>query len=68
MFTQVRIKGIILDLIDQTKALVIPTPLLLFLNGICQPGTFVPDEWLTPYQLNRIDIDNYGAIIELDNV
>ena len=48
--------------------MVLPTPLLLFLNQICQPGTFVPDDWLTPFQMNRVDIDNYGAIIGLDDI
>ena len=68
MFTQVRIKGIVNDLADQTKPLMLPTPLLLFLNGMTTQGTFIPDNWLTPYQLNRIDIDNYGAIIDLDDM
>ena len=66
MFTQVRIKGIIQDLFTDTTAEKLPEPLLLFLNGVTTPGTFVPDNWLTPFQLNRLDVDNYGAIIAID--
>jgi hypothetical protein len=28
----------------------------------------VPNSFLTPYQLNRVDTDNYGALIEVDEL
>jgi len=43
-----------------------PIPLLMFINNMCQAGKYVPNQFLTPYQLNRLDTDNYGAIINLD--
>lgn len=66
MFTHVRVKGLILDLDESTKIELVPEPLLLFLNNIVRQGTYVADGFMTPYQLNRIDLDNYGAIIHLD--
>ena len=66
MFTHVRVKGIVLDLDESTTVAAVPEPLMLFLNNVCRPGTYVADDFLTPYQLNRIDLDNYGAIINLD--
>ena len=66
MFTQVRIKGLVLDLDEFTMIDFVPEPLMLFLNNAVRPGTYVADGFMTPYQLNRIDLDNYGAIISLD--
>ena len=45
-----------------------PIPLIIFINNLCQTKSYVPNNFLTPYQLNRIDTDNYGAIIDLDPV
>lgn len=29
-------------------------------------GQYVANNWLTPWELNRIDTDNYGTMLELD--
>lgn len=66
MLLRVRVKGLLADLTEQTNVDFMPVPLIIFLNNITQNGNYVPDNFLTPYQLNRIDTDNYGAIISLD--
>ena len=66
MFLRVRVKGLLVDLTDNTNVDVMPVPLIVFLHNITQNGNYVPDSFLTPYQLNRIDTDNYGALINLD--
>ena len=68
MLCQVRIKGILTDLAASTNVDHMPIPLIIFINNLCQTKSYVPNNFLTPYQLNRIDTDNYGAIIDLDPV
>eukprot|EP00356_Strombidium_inclinatum_P009324 CAMPEP_0170497662 /NCGR_PEP_ID=MMETSP0208-20121228/25371_1 /TAXON_ID=197538 /ORGANISM="Strombidium inclinatum, Strain S3" /LENGTH=159 /DNA_ID=CAMNT_0010774547 /DNA_START=2250 /DNA_END=2729 /DNA_ORIENTATION=- len=64
--TRVRVKGILIELEKNTNLDIMPVPLIVFLSNLCQPGSYVPNGFLTPYQLNRIDTDNYGAIIAMD--
>ena len=66
MLCQVRIKGILTDLTASTNVDQMPIPLIIFINNLCQSKSYVPNNFLTNYQLNRIDTDNYGAIISLD--
>ena len=51
---------------NNTNIDVMPIPLVIFIADICQPKKFVPDNFLSNYQMNRIDTDNYGAFITLD--
>lgn len=44
-----------------------PVPLIIFIQNLTMKGTYVPNQFLTRYQLNRIDTDNYGAFIDLDD-
>lgn len=44
-----------------------PLPLLVFIQNLCKEGAYIPDNFMTPYELNRIDVNNYGAIISLDD-
>ncbi len=66
MFLRVKVKGILSDLESCTSPHMAPPPLLQFLNNICQKGAVIPNNFLTPYQLNRIYVDNYGCIIQID--
>lgn len=66
MLLRVRVKGILSNLLEATTLERIPGPLIVFLSNLTQKGQFVPDRFLTPYELNRIDLDNYGAIVDLD--
>lgn len=68
MLSQVRVKGIINDLISATNVDSMPIPLIIFINNLCQQKSYVPNNFLTKWQLNRIDTDNYGAIIDLDHM
>jgi len=68
MLSQVRVKGIINDLIIATNLDSMPIPLIIFINNLCQQKSYVPNNFLTKWQLNRIDTDNYGAIIDLDHM
>jgi hypothetical protein len=43
-----------------------PVPLVVFIHNLIQRGSYVPNNFLSRFQLNRIDTDNYGAIIHLD--
>ena len=36
------------------------------MRRITSESEYVPDGLLTPWELNRLDIDNYGAILHLD--
>jgi hypothetical protein len=62
MITRVRIKGILSDLMEATNLERMPVPLIVFVAFICKPGNHMPDNFLTQFDLNRIRLDNYGAI------
>jgi hypothetical protein len=62
MLLQVRVKGVILALAAHSGTDHLPVPLLVFMQNLIKPGAYVPDQFLTRYQLNRIDTDNYGAL------
>lgn len=62
MFLKIRIKGILESLIEFTNVSNFPKPLLLFFANILKDGQYIPDEFLTPFELNRLDYDNYGRI------
>lgn len=66
MLLRVRVKGILSNLLEATTLESIPGPLIVFIANLTKNGQFVPDHFLTPYELNRIDLDNYGAIVDLD--
>lgn len=66
MLLRVRVKGIIEGLIENTAIGKIPSPLISFLQNMTRDGQFVANNWLTPWELNRIDTDNYGTMLELD--
>jgi len=56
MRLKVRTKGIVHDLamgIDSS----LPMPLLNFFNTLIKPGSYIPDGFLTPFEMNRIILD-----------
>ena len=63
MFLKIRIKGILESLIEFTNIYNFPKPLLLFFANVLKEGQYIPDGFLTPYELNRLDYDNYGRMI-----
>ena len=66
MLLQVRVKGIIESLLYNTNADTMPIPLIVFMENLTHPGAYVPNAFLSKFQLGRIDTDNYGAILDLD--
>lgn len=66
MLLKVRVKGILEALIENTKVGNFPTALLEFLRNLLKDGGFAPNNFLTPWEMNRVDVDNYGAFINLD--
>lgn len=67
MLLQVRVKGIIEALVANTNVDIMPVPLIVFIDNLTQEGNYVPNSFLSKYQLNRIDTDNYGAFISIDD-
>jgi hypothetical protein len=43
-----------------------PIPLLVFLSSLTKPKSYVPDHFLTQFELNRITTDEYGAVVSMD--
>ncbi len=66
MKVKVRVKGIILNLVDLTDLEHLPIPLIIFMASLLKPKAFIPDNFLTPFELNRMAIDHYGAILYLN--
>ena len=50
---------------DATDLKTIPLPLIIFLSSLLKPKAFMPDDFLTPFELNRVSLDDYGAITKL---
>jgi hypothetical protein len=43
-----------------------PEPLSKFLAHLTENGTFVPDNLLTHFEMNRVELDNYGAFVNME--
>lgn len=63
MKVKVRAKGILCGLIEHSNSQKMPTPLIIFLGSLTKAKAFVPDNFLTPFELNRLKTDAYGALI-----
>ena len=66
MLVRVRVKGILQDLLKNTNVDTMPVPLVIFISDLLKPKVFVPNNFLSGYQMARVDTDNYGAFIRLD--
>ena len=64
MRLKVRVKGIVHDIAMGTDASV-PLPLLNFFNTLSKQGAFVPDGFLTPFELSRLTLDDYGSVTQM---
>ena len=62
MLLRVHVKGIIDALLKST----LPDKMLDFLCNLTKDGDYVPDGLLTYWELDRIDLDNYGAFVSID--
>ena len=66
MRLRVRAKGLVEALTEaiSSPSLQPPAPLLLFLGGFLKPGTFVPDNFLMSYELNKVKLNSFGAFTD----
>lgn len=62
MKLKVRTKGVIQSISDNTDIKHMPLPLIIFLHSLTKAKGFVPHDFLTEYELNRMHTDSYGAI------
>ena len=60
---RVRISGII-DALTKDIDL-IQTPILLFLDRLTATGAFIPDGFLLDFEKSRLDIDEFGTLIDM---
>jgi len=65
MKVKVRVKGVFQAILDATDPKIMPVPLIVFLASLLKPKCFVPDHFLTEFELNRVKTDSYGALLPL---
>jgi len=60
---QVRIKAILESLIINTDTEQSKGPIIKFLNRLTTAGKFIPDDYLTPLEKQRLTLDDHGRIM-----
>jgi hypothetical protein len=63
----VRVKGVFLSFIEYTSDALMPHPLIIFMASLCQPKAYIKDDFMTIFETNRIESDEYGAIVKIDD-
>ena len=64
---QIRLKGFISGLIEGTTHKNLSQPLIFFLEKFINNGSFVPDQYLVPYERARLNFDKFGALTKQDD-
>lgn len=59
---QVRIKGILQNILNACSDSEFPLPLAKFLTHLTGDGAFVPHGFLTSFEMSRLNIDSYGSL------
>mmetsp|Transcript_38198 Transcript_38198/g.36559 ORF Transcript_38198/g.36559 Transcript_38198/m.36559 type:complete len:176 (+) Transcript_38198:103-630(+) len=67
MKMKVRVKGILQGFVEHTNAIIMPIPLIIFMASLCKEKTYVVDGFMFPFEFNRLQLDEYGAIMKIDN-
>lgn len=67
MKAKVRVKGILNSILENIRLNQVPKPLLSFLDGLIKDKQFIPDNFATTYELERVNLDQYGAFTKLDH-
>ncbi len=49
---------------DLTDVKNMPLPLIIFISNLTKPKNFCPDNFLTEFEMNRLELDSYGAILK----
>lgn len=59
---QIRIRGILEGLRDYTNETEMPGPLRFFIDKLTSNGTFLPSNYLLPFEKSRLELDSFGAL------
>jgi hypothetical protein len=62
MKLEMRVKAILHAINEQCWPQVMPTSLVRFLSHLCEAKQFMPNNFLSSYEISRIGLDNYGAL------
>lgn len=62
MKAKVRLRGILKGLLEQSTADTVPMPLISFLANAVKSDQFVPDGFLSQFELGRVQLDACGAL------
>ena len=62
---QIRVKGIINALIENTELSIIPEPLVLFLHNLSKSNSYLPDNFLPPFHLSRLKLNGEGQLLDM---
>ncbi|TNV83734.1 hypothetical protein FGO68_gene7231 [Halteria grandinella] len=65
MKAKVRLKGILKGLLEQSTEETVPMPLVSFLGSLVKREQYVPDGFLTQFEMDRLNLDKYGALISV---
>jgi hypothetical protein len=67
MKAKVRLKGILRGVLDQSSDDNIPMPLISFLSTLVKKGQYMPDGFLFPFELDRVNLDDYAALMSIND-
>ncbi len=65
MKAKVRLKGMLKGILEQSTKELVPMPLVSFLASLVKKGQFIPDGLLSQFEMERLNLDSYGAIIDI---
>jgi hypothetical protein len=65
MKAKVRLKGVFKGLLDYTNERYIPKPLFAFLANLTSNSQFIPNNFLTEYEINLVELDTYGKLVNI---
>jgi len=63
---QVRVRGILQGILDQLNPKNFPPPLTKFLASFTEEGSFMPNDFLTDYEISRLELDSYGSLTHMN--
>ncbi|CAG9333939.1 unnamed protein product [Blepharisma stoltei] len=60
--TQVRVKGILDCLRENTTEELMRVPLRVFIDKLIDDGSYIPQDYLMPFERSRLETDEFGAL------
>ena len=67
MKAYVRIKGTLKGILENTNAQQIPPALIAFLANLVKKGQYIPDNFLSQFELDKLDLNPLGAINDIND-